>query len=254
MTNSSDNLFKTALEAKAADEAAVKATQAAEETNTPDVTESLSHDDIEDAPQGLTEIDMLKSRARLMNIPFSNSIGVDSLRARIKARLEGEALAQNQLDVENTGRDARQPIINADTVTPPLNRPVVTAREKIKSKRARMMAEQMKLVRVRITNLNPSKKDLPGEIFTFANRVLGAVKKFIPYGEATDNGYHIPYCIYTQLKEREFMNIRTRKDSRGREIIETGMAREFAIEILPQLTTSELARLASAQAAAKGMD
>ena len=64
----------------------------------------------------------------------------------------------------------------------------------------------------------------------------------------------MPYCIYKQLKAREFVNVRTRKDNRGRIHVESGMAREFALEILPDLTPEELARLAAQQAAAKGLN
>jgi hypothetical protein len=189
--------------------------------NVPDV------DEANEAPVQMTELDMLKSRARLMGVTFSNNIGVDALKAKIEAKLSGEA---------------DKPEVTAEPAAPK------------KSVYQEMYEEQMKLVRLRITNLNPSKKDLPGEIFTVANEVLGAVKKYIPYGEATDNGYHVPFIIYQQLKEREFVNIKTRKDSKGRQIVETGMAREFALEVLPPLTEVELARLAAAQAAAAGMD
>jgi hypothetical protein len=109
----------------------------------------------------------------------------------------------------------------------------------------------MKLVRLRITNLDPKKKDLPGEIITVANRYLGTVRKYIPFGEVTDNGYHVPYCIYTELQSRQFLNIRTIKDQRtGTNRIETTLAREFALEILPPLTKEELDRLATSQIAA----
>jgi hypothetical protein len=185
------------------------------------------------APQ-VTEIDMLKSRAKLMGVPFSGNIGVEALKAKIKAKIDGEK-ADEGVEV----------VAAAEPVAAP---------QTYQTKRQKMIAEKMKLVRLRITNLNPAKKNLPGEIFTVANRVLGTVKKFIPYGEATDNGYHVPYIIYQQLKDREFVNIKTRKDSRGRTHVETNMAREFALEVLPQLTPVELARLAAQQAAAQGMD
>lgn len=116
--------------------------------------------------------------------------------------------------------------------------------------RQQLHADYMRLVRVRITNLNPSKKDLNGEIYTFANEFLGTVRKFVPYGEATENGYHIPYCIYLQLEERRFLQISTKKNQRtNTPEVKTGWAREFALEILPQLTEEELAELAAQQAA-----
>jgi hypothetical protein len=236
----------------------------------------------------VSEIDMLKSRARLMGIKFSNNIGLEALKAKVNAKLEGETNDDNsnddddetQEDKDDEGpaetkgdvnevtdlapvddRDALiaelQAKLAAATQTPAkvvTNSSVSTKSSAKKSKRSEMIKKQMRLVRLRITNLNPAKKDLPGEIFTFANSVLGAVRKYVPYGEATENGYHVPYCIYTQLKWREFLNIKVRKDSRGKEHVETNMAREFALEELPQLTERELAQLASSQAAAKGMD
>jgi hypothetical protein len=185
------------------------------------------------ASSGMSELDMLKNRAGLMNISFSNNIGVDALRGKIQAKLDGETRTETPV------MEASQEINNKGVP--------------VKTERQQMIDEEMRLVRIRITNLDPKKKDLPGEIFTVANEILGAVKKYIPYGEATDNGYHVPYIIYRQLREREFLNIKTRKDNRGRTIVETSMAREFALEELPPLTQKELDHLAAAQAAAAGM-
>jgi hypothetical protein len=191
-------------------------------------------DDAGEASEPLpTQLDMLKQRARLMGIPYSNNIGVEALAARIQAKLDGET-------------------VPAEPVAEAVPAAVKAAPKKTEAQI--QYEEQMKLVRVRITNLNPAKKDLPGEILTVANEILGAVRKYIPYGEVTDNGYHIPFILYTELKNREFLNIKTRKDNRGRVHVETAMAREFALEVLPQLTQDELDRLASAQAAAAGLD
>jgi hypothetical protein len=113
-----------------------------------------------------------------------------------------------------------------------------------------MIQQEMKLVRLRITNLDPKKKDLPGEIFTVANEYLGTQRKYIPFGEVTDNGYHVPWCIYQMMKDRKFANIRTIKSANGQSRTETSLAQEFALEVLPPLTPRELEQLATAQAAA----
>ena len=119
--------------------------------------------------------------------------------------------------------------------------------------RDEIVAREMALVRVRIQNLDPKKANLPGEILTVANEYLGTVRKFIPYGEATDDGYHVPVCLLNQLKERTFVQIKTVKNKNGRgTVTQTADVREFAIEVLPPLTPDELAKLASAQAAAAG--
>jgi hypothetical protein len=200
----------------------------------------------EDAPATqVTELEMLKNRARLMGVTFSNNIGVEALRARVQAKLDGEQVDKQEPAQEEIQEAPQKSVAPAQADAP---------KAPVKSFRQQQIEEQMRLVRLRITNLDPRKKDLPGEIFTFANRVIGGVKKFIPYGAVTDNGYHVPYCIYQQLKEREFVNITTRKNSKGQMVVESAMAREFALEVLEPLTTAELSRLAAAQAAAAGQD
>ena len=121
--------------------------------------------------------------------------------------------------------------------------------------RQKIWNDNMKLVRVRIQNLDPKKKDLSGEIFTVANKYLGNVKRFVPYGESTDDGWHIPYVIYQELAARKFLNITTTKDRVTKQVkVVKRWTKEFAIDILPPLTASELAQLATAQAAAGSID
>lgn len=180
-----------------------------------------------------SELDMLKNRARLMGINFSNNIGIDALKAKIEAKKNGESTVTNEENIPES--------------------PIKTHENKPMNLRQRILAENMKLVRLRITNLDPKKKDLPGEIFTVANEYLGTVRKFIPYGEVTDNGYHVPYCIYKQMKKRKFLNIKVTMRN-GREHVEQTWAQEFALEVLPQLTEAELNRLAQAQMAAGSVE
>jgi len=273
--SSSENLFADVLKAKAEQDAA--------ETTKPTPTlPAVEEPDDEDEALQVTELAMLKSRARLMGISFSNNISAETLKGKINARLEGEALQENDDNSDNPDgisqddegqTHASAASANQNDIIAALEAQIATLKDsiigvaaplapasikesKIAAKqriRQQLYAEQMKLVRVRIQNLNPAKKDLPGEIFTVANSFLGAVRKFVPYGEQTENGYHLPFIIYQQLKNREFLQIKVRKVN-GKEQIETSMAREFALEVLPQLTTQELARLAATQAAAKGMD
>ena len=106
----------------------------------------------------------------------------------------------------------------------------------------------------RCTNFGQEKKDLPGEILTVANEYLGTVRKYVPFGEATDNGYHVPYCLYEMMRDRKFLSIKTRKGPKGQTIVEQQMVREFALEILPPLTEAELARLSAAQLSAGGVE
>ena len=181
-----------------------------------------------------SELDMLKARAKMIGLVFSNNISVDTLREKIRAKLEDKESPEDKPAVGQ---------VNALV-------PEETPQAKTPTLREYMVNTQMKLVRLRITNLDPKKKDIPGEIVTVANEYLGTVRKYIPFGEVTDNGYHVPYCIYTELESRKFLNIRTVKDPRtGTNSVQSTMAREFALEVLPTLTQEELARLAASQAA-----
>lgn len=280
---STENLFANVLASKASEAAGAAATAPATAPTAPAIP------DEQPAPQSPTELDMLKQRARVMGIPFSNNIGLEALRAKVNAKLDAESddsqanedpNVANDVGVANQEKQAdastsdvdkdaeiaalqaklaaltNAPVASAPAkvVTAPAASAKLTPRQAANARRQELYNEQMKLVRLRIQNLNPNKANLPGEIFVVANRVLGAVKKYIPYGEQTDNGYHVPNWVYEQLKEREFQSIKVTKDSRGREKVETRMVREFALEVLPPLTERELAQLAAAQAAAGGLD
>ena len=182
-----------------------------------------------------SELEVLKQRATLMNIKFSNNISVEKLREKIEA-----AQAKDEPEVKESA-------VNPLGEKQEAGVKKMTLGQKIR-------AEQTRLIRVRIQNLDPKKKDLPGEIITVANEYMGTVRKFVPFGEVTDNGYHIPYCIYEFLKERKFINITTRKGKNGLPDIRATEAREFSNEVLPQLTEAELAQLAQAQIAAGSLN
>jgi hypothetical protein len=176
------------------------------------------------------ELAALKERAKMMGLKLSPKIGLEKLKAKIEAKLNPP--------VEETADPGEETEIQR--------------KARIRKKQ---ISEQMVLIRCRIANLNPSKRDLRGEIFTVANKYVGTVRKFIPYGEATDNGYHIPQILYEQLKTRKFLQVNTRNDrSAGNQIVvDQRWVPEFSIEVLPKLTQEELDKLAASQAAAGGV-
>lgn len=189
----------------------------------------MENQELNQENQGMDELSLLKQRANMLGLTYSNNIGIAALKAKIDAKLAGD----EEQASSGTGSNALEDAAVAKMTF-----------------RQRMIREQTRLVRVRIQNMDPKKKDLPGEIITVANRVIGTIRKFVPFGEATENGYHIPYCIYQMLEARRFLNVRTRKGKHGTPVVETTWAREFAIEILDPLTKEELAELAKAQIAA----
>lgn len=182
-----------------------------------------------------TRKQLLMQRARTMGISFSNNISEEALAEKINAKINGESAPKEEKSDLN-------PLAGDTQGAVPTHK---------KTLRQRIIDEQMALIRVRITNMDPKKKDLRGEVITVANEYLGTVRKFVPFGEDTDEGYHIPKCILTALQERRFLQIREVKDRKtGITRPETGWVREFAIEILNPLTPEELKQLATAQIAA----
>lgn len=196
--------------------------------------------------ENMSELQLLKRRASILGITHSNNISVQTLRSKIEAKLNG-----TKDETQDEGVQAQpefNPLSGSAGDVPVATGRKLTVREELHRK-------YMKLVRCRIQCLDPKKKDLRGEIFTIGNDTLGTVRKFVPFGEVTDGGYHIPYCIFRMMQNRRFVNITITRDPKtGREVVKTAMAKEFALEILPDLTPEQLARLATAQAAAGSVD
>jgi hypothetical protein len=200
----------------------------------------LNQDDLPEGQEGSenlpTRKQMLMQKARIMGISFSNNISEEALAEKINAKLNNETPPK-----EGTTSDLN-PLAGDKAGAVPAAK---------KTLRQRIVDEEMALVRVRVTNMDPKKKDLRGEIMTVANDYLGTVRKFVPFGEDTDEGYHIPKCILTMMQERRFLQIREVRDRKtGIVRPETAWVREFGIEILPPLTEQELKQLATAQIAA----
>lgn len=108
-----------------------------------------------------------------------------------------------------------------------------------------------KLVRVRVTCMNPAKRDWDGEIFMVGNRHTGTLRKYVPYGV----DWHVPQMILDMIKARQcqvFQSVKRRTAGGDISSREGKLVKEFAVEILPPLTEKELAELAQRQAMAAG--
>ena len=177
-----------------------------------------------------TELENLKSRAEKLGVKFHPSISAEKLREKIKAaQTEGEGSVGEQSE----GKSAAG-----------------TKEESPAAKKLRLKREALKLVRVRITCMNPAKKEWEGEIITVANNAVGTVKRYVPFN--TEDGWHVEHILLEQLRERQCQIFVTEKDSRGNKVRKGKLIREFAIEVLDPLTEEELRELAQRQAMAKG--
>lgn len=168
------------------------------------------------------EFTLLKEQADVLGIQYSNNIGLETLKSRIQ-----EKLGNDEESVEEAPTKKAKP-----------------------SSRQKAIEEQTKLIRVRITCMNPNKREVPGGIFAVGNKYIGTVRKYIPYN-TTEDGYHVPNCLLELLKRKKFTQRIKVKDRSvlGGERIETRTVNEFAIEVLPPLTEAEIKELAEEQRA-----
>jgi len=116
------------------------------------------------------------------------------------------------------------------------------AQDAAQREKARLAAQ--KLVRVRISCMNPAKRDLKGEIITVANSVV-TMSKYVAYGEKTRDGWHVPDAILQTLRQAQYMGLAQGEDSRA--MPEMQWMPEYAIEVLPPLTQAEIDQIALAQ-------
>ena len=182
----------------------------------------------QDEPQ-LDELTLLKQRAQTLGIKFHPSIGLESLRSKVSAALTGE-------DAEEA---AEEPV------------PEAPAAESRIQMRNRLRKEASALVRVRVTCMNPNKKEWKGEIFTASNSFVGTFRKYVQFN--TEEGWHVPQIILNMIKARQFQTFYTIKNERGVAVRKGKLVPEFAVEVLPPLTEKELLELSRRQALAGGV-
>ena len=164
--------------------------------------------------ENITELETLKDKAVKMGITYHPSIGVDKLREKI-----------NEILMPTTKSNK--------------------GFETIAEKNARLRKVAKKQIRLRLTCMNPAKKNWPGEMISVSNSSIGWIKEFIPF-EAED-GWHISAAIVDVLKDRKYTQFYTVQ--RGQQKVKkTRLVKEFAIEVLESLTIEELKELANKQA------
>lgn len=212
-----------------------------EKLNEEELEVNLDDDNTEEQPD---ELSLLKERADLMGIQYHPNIGIEKLKTKI---------AEKTAPPETTV-DPRYAAEEAETI----NAAVESAKNKMIAANATPTPQQQKmarrnkalrLVRVRVSNMNPIKGNLKGEILSAGNSEIGMVKKFIPFN--AEQGWHIPQILLTVLQNKKFMTHYEVKVGNKR-IKKNKLVPEYSIEILPPLTPKELEALKQRQLMAQG--
>lgn len=184
------------------------------------------------------ELVVLKQRADLMGVQYHPNISVEKLKARINAKLNDEPELQEELDTLLPVNDSEPKLFQFKPET------------KLEREN-RLRKEATRLVRIRVTCMNPNKKDWDGEVFTVSNSVVGTHRKYVPFN--AEEGWHVPSIIFEYIKDKQFVHHYVEKKE-GKEINRHKLVKEFAVEILDPLTEEELKDLAQRQALARSID
>lgn len=169
------------------------------------------------------ELATLKERAKMMGISFHPSIGVEALKNKI-----AEHVSKNEPE---------------KSVTAPKSNKNMEAAARVEARN-----RALKLVRCRITCMNPNKREWEGEIFTAGNSAIGTIKKMVPFNTV----FHVPQILLNMIDERKCQVFYSEKSANGQTIRKGKLIKEFGVEILPSLTEKELKALAQRQAMAAG--
>lgn len=185
--------------------------------------------DLNDDLPVVDELTSLKQRADLMGLKYHPSISVEKLRDKITAALASDGPAEND--------------------APAAEAEAAPVEETLAQRRSRKRREANELIRVRVSCMNPAKKEWDGEIFTAGNSLVGSFTKYVPFN--AEDGWHVPRIILNQIQQRQAQIFVNSKDNKGNTVRTGKLIKEFAVEILPNLTPEELADLAQRQAMAK---
>lgn len=215
------------------------------------------------------EIEALKARAEKLGIAVDGRWGVEKLREVVNAAVAGdkpvtEPVAAPVVPVVAVAPVAPAPAPVSDEIVSPVaitkmpsladavtaeQAPVSTEPETPGQKKNRLRRDAMALVRVRVSCMDPQKKNLKGELICVSNRNFGSIQRFVPFNRE----WHIEKVLYDVLSEKEYMVFDREKTGRaGIEVVTPRNVPAFNIQVLPPLTKTELKDLAQRQAMADG--
>ena len=195
-------------------------------------------DETPEVPEGYDELEVLKNRCDMLGIKYHPNSGAAKLRAKLDAHNSKDAQGLQGNDISSLQKErkaGRGYLTHAEYVTE-------TAQQKKK--------DIAKLVRVRITCMNPNKSEWEGEIFSVGSAKMGTFKKYVPFN--AEDGWHIPHIMFEAIKERKYTQFYNARGPRGEKSRKGKLMPEFSVEVLEPLTEAELKELAQRQMMREG--
>jgi len=220
---------------------------------------NLGIDEAIKAVQAMDTIEEVRTVATDLDIKFSGNTGLETLKTKIVNTLSVMPSLEIKSEIDFGGQDEEieiaKPIVKQDLSVSKLLTMDPTLEKNPNIRRQIIRAQALKLVRVKITNLDPSDAMLSGAIISMQSKYTGKVAKYVPFGDESENGYHIPQIIYDHIKGQKFALRKEAKGGRfGVKTYKTTMVNKFAIEVLPPLSRQEFQELAAHQRASQAID
>lgn len=212
-----------------------------------DINTSEATQESEETAPAVDELSLLKERATLMGIRFSPNIGIDTLKARIEEKTNPPKSSESTILGQYAGEEYAT-IQDAENAAAGAKVEPMKAPTPLQQKMARR-DKALKLVRIRVSSMNPLSSALKGELIFAGNSEIGMVKKFVPFN--AEQGWHVPQIILDVLRNKKFMTHYEEKQG-NKKIKRHRLVPEFSIEILPPLTPEELEALKQRQLMAEG--
>ena len=179
----------------------------------------------------------LQDRAEMLNMRFHPNIGKETLRKKLIAFAAEKAKKAEAASIQ-------QAVIATDPIPRVAPAPIQLSQKQIRMNKVKAAN---KLVRCRVTCMDPGRKDWEGDYFTVSNSVIPTIKKYVSF---VADAWYVPQMILDQLLEKECTVFKTVKGPRGDKMRKGFQQPAYNIVMLPPLNAEEMTTLATQQAMA----
>jgi len=188
----------------------------------------------------------IRAQADMLGVKYHHRAGV----ATIQKLIDDHLIAQNK---ELIPEPAAEASVRSEPTVAGYEKIVPMTDAEYKKERQRDAKTKVgALLRVRITCMDPHKKNWPAEIVSVGSSKLGTFKRYVPFD--LEEPWHIPKIIYDVLNERMCSVPIKKKDARGHKTTAYKQIKAYAIVVEDPMTPEEIKELATQQALAGGLE
>jgi len=170
----------------------------------------------------------------------------------VKAELTGRDIKMHHKTSASKLRETLQADVDKnDTEVPVAVEPSPVKPVKVKKKLEMTLEEKcLHLKRIVVVPNDPEMSGHSGLVFTVLCSGVNngrAIKKYVPFNN--EEGWHVPNIIYNQIVNAEMQKFKPVKMANGDTILQPYQSKKFNVQLLPELTQTEINKLAASQTA-----